>query len=1162
MSTNVASLRFVGIDETSPVARNIAASVDHLTNRFGGMAKTMLASFAGLASVGLLKNKFDELIAGAAALDDISERTGIAVERLSAFSSVLKVGGHDMGYFEGSLLKMTKGLAGTEEETKGAGRALSFLGIQSRDAAGNMRPMDAIMMDVAKRFDEFKDGPGKSAIAMDLWGKSGAGMINIMKDLVENGEAVASITTEQAAAAEKYEKDVKRLMMAKESLAKKIAMDVLPVAQDFVTMLLDLQKQTKATQTDADKLNQSNAIQEWARRGAMGVAYLIDAARAVPVVFELVGKAIAAIAMDGSNFMAGMSNAAAAAVAIASGRAAEGVARMAESKASFAQIGQGVRMFGEDLDAITAKFTNGSFAQALDRTFEESAKKMAAAPEAAKQALDGYVGSTEKAKEATDGIAKQIDAIILKIAQRSAEQTRELALGRELTQAEKQREDVLQQLAANQDLNTAASKRGVRAMLDQLVALEAKANAEKKEFEAYRQFMQEIAKFEEEAAKKKLAGRDAVEEYIDSIRLETQMVNASNIEREVTIRLLALEKAGVEKGSEVWLEYGRQIREALGNKEIAENAKKARDDYTAVWKGIGDDITNWIMGGFKNTRDMLKKMFSELVLRPIISPIGQALSGGLSALFGGGGGGGGAGAMGGIVSLFSAGGSAMSSLFGSTAFGGSMLGGMANLASAFTAGGFGGAISAIGAGVSGGLSGIASGALMSGLGQMAGSLIPVIGPLIAVGMLAAKFFKNKDGLWFDIGDDYAAKAKDPGRVINTELGKITAVGEYKNNADFKPFADQLVNLSKNFVDIFGEEIAVKARAAVGSWTGYSGRGKGTEYKSADEYQKALASESKDVMAEFFSRVFSVVDTSISDTISSWSGTTEELTQYIQGLLLAQTALTEIRKTLPQLTFSLGEFAAMTKEQQQAFLTIAATLPSLSQSVGDMVKDILNQANEGILGAIMKQGDAMRTLVADFAAGKVGIEALAAASTAMAQAQQAAAQKIAEVQQRLRQTIDQARENYLLGGMTKEEQYAYYQKQTDAEYLKLAEATSVEQIDAITQKILGYMAAANGLLTEEERTRLSPDYIAGLDKVDALSQARLNAAADQVTALGKSIGDAVLLALAEDAKARKEIADQDRETADINMDAALTPRTFNVNVNLETGTVGVNMREGA
>lgn len=210
----------------------------------GAMGKVRSAAAAattalGLIGVGVSVAGFAHIIRGAidanAALDDMAEKTGATVENLSALSDVARIGGHDMGTIEAGMVRLTKALAGGDDEAKAAGHALEQLGLKAED----LRKMDtgSAMLEVAKALDQYADSGGKTALVIDLLGRNGAQMLPFLKDLTEKGELHAKVTAQEAAEAEKLQKQFNELKVAGDDLSRSLASITVPallkVAENF-----------------------------------------------------------------------------------------------------------------------------------------------------------------------------------------------------------------------------------------------------------------------------------------------------------------------------------------------------------------------------------------------------------------------------------------------------------------------------------------------------------------------------------------------------------------------------------------------------------------------------------------------------------------------------------------------------------------------------------------------------------------------------------------------------------------------------------------------------------------------------------------------------------------------------------------------------------------
>lgn len=197
-------------------------------------AKNALAGLAAGFSAVVVAAQFRDLVQGIAELDDLAEKTGAAVEELSKLEQVAKIGGHQIATVETAILRLNKALSGvTDEESKGAGKALQALGL-SADELRRKDPAEALRT-IAIELNKFEDGGGKAALAMDLFGKSGAQALPFLKDLANFQGIATKVTAEQAAQAEALANSFRRLGVESENAKRALALELIPALANVVT---------------------------------------------------------------------------------------------------------------------------------------------------------------------------------------------------------------------------------------------------------------------------------------------------------------------------------------------------------------------------------------------------------------------------------------------------------------------------------------------------------------------------------------------------------------------------------------------------------------------------------------------------------------------------------------------------------------------------------------------------------------------------------------------------------------------------------------------------------------------------------------------------------------------------------------------------------------
>ncbi len=139
----------------------------------GGLMSALLPVGAVAGLTAIAKGSID----AADNLNDMSQRTGVAVESLSRFGQAAEDSGSSIEGVAKGMGQLAKRIT---DPSSAASKALSGIGVATRDAQGKVRGLDAVMLDIADRFAKMPDGAEKSALAMQLFGKSGVELIPML----------------------------------------------------------------------------------------------------------------------------------------------------------------------------------------------------------------------------------------------------------------------------------------------------------------------------------------------------------------------------------------------------------------------------------------------------------------------------------------------------------------------------------------------------------------------------------------------------------------------------------------------------------------------------------------------------------------------------------------------------------------------------------------------------------------------------------------------------------------------------------------------------------------------------------------------------------------------------------------------------------------------
>ena len=272
------------------------------------VAKTAFAVVIGATSVAALRDFVAQTLEASAALQGLAEQTGASAAALSGFAPVATISGTAMDAIGGSLAKLSKGLAGVDDETAGATKALQFLGIRAKDASGNLRDPAEVMNDVALKLAEFEDGAGKTAVAMELFGKSGAAMLPFLKDLAENQDLNIRLTAQQIEEADNASKAFARMKAETNFVAQTLVTAAIPSMTVLAKELNNILFGTDNAVDGIQRLRTEGTLTTWAEKTAYALAVVIDSLRGIGQTIKSVIGSFQAVWADielAGTFLAG-----------------------------------------------------------------------------------------------------------------------------------------------------------------------------------------------------------------------------------------------------------------------------------------------------------------------------------------------------------------------------------------------------------------------------------------------------------------------------------------------------------------------------------------------------------------------------------------------------------------------------------------------------------------------------------------------------------------------------------------------------------------------------------------------------------------------------------------------------------------------------------------
>lgn len=274
MAVDIAKVYIEAEDRTGPAFGAAARNIDGLITRFGA-ARAAIAGGSAAISGALGASLVAATVKAHAEMDNLSEEMQISVERLSQIRPIAAVAGRSLEDLAGSVNKFNKSIQEARNNPEGDKADLfRKLGID----IAKSKDTDDILKQTIQRFAELKESVGKSAAAQEIFSKSGARQLSLLKDLSEAGLTQVKVTTAQAAEAERVEKNIRALGFSFRQSAENIGGQFVPATSALTEALRKAREEGERNNGVFNSLL-GLALTEWAALGAIGLAALIDVLR-------------------------------------------------------------------------------------------------------------------------------------------------------------------------------------------------------------------------------------------------------------------------------------------------------------------------------------------------------------------------------------------------------------------------------------------------------------------------------------------------------------------------------------------------------------------------------------------------------------------------------------------------------------------------------------------------------------------------------------------------------------------------------------------------------------------------------------------------------------------------------------------------------------------
>ncbi len=634
-------------DDMNKAKSIVTSAAGQMEKAAQGVRNALGAIGLGL-SVSAIVNMVKTINDGVDALNDIRDATGSTIEKLSALQDIARRNGTQFDTVTTSLVKFNKILG---EATPGSGPelVLKAIGLSAKELR-DLDPADALQK-TAIALEGYATDGNKARVVQELFGKSIKEVAPYLKDLAEAGRLNATVTTEQAEEAERFNKQLFAMQANADALKRELVNGLIPALGRMLQNYRDIKEM-----------------------GAMDLI-LKDAAK------DMIGMSTRITGDNGGDI----------------NRVIAERAELEKQLASAVKDGRGmhVKTLNEEiftlnryLELLRAKQKNEvlagnkEYADAMSRRMESSKPTIGTLPDA----------SSIKAA------ASEYDRLVKSINERIEADKLQLQFGRELSEFEKFELKIKADLERNEKGLSAASMGHVKALLakakvsaDEVEASKLAAAAAKAEAEARRAVWMEALKQVEAYEKTVSSMAESNKHMLEEIELiglnaeaQQRVLQARNdaliLTKQQELAALQLEAAETGFMSRKLIALEEEIRllrergGLMGAKAMAEANATAATAAQQSWKQVSDSFVDSLMSAGQSVRGYLINLFRNMVLRPLLQPVGNMMAAGVNSIMGGM-------ADGGAVQ-----GGGMSSLLSGAGSAASLYGGLGAIGTAFTAG--------------------------------------------------------------------------------------------------------------------------------------------------------------------------------------------------------------------------------------------------------------------------------------------------------------------------------------------------------------------------------------------------------------------------------------------------------------------------------------------
>jgi hypothetical protein len=248
----IGALRVVlGMDSVSleKGAKDARASLQKFNDQLSVAGAAAAAAFT--VAMGGVVFAINKSLDEADKMGKLAQSVGLPVEELSKLKHAADLSDVSIEEFGKALVKLSKNMSDVAGGATGpAAEAFRKMGVSATDANGQLKSSGAVLEEIADKFEGYKDGAAKSAIAVALFGKAGANMIPMLnagasglKEAKQEAEEFGLVIDKKTAiAAETFNDNMTRLHRVLDGITTQIAAYLAPDLANLSVAMVQFSK--------------------------------------------------------------------------------------------------------------------------------------------------------------------------------------------------------------------------------------------------------------------------------------------------------------------------------------------------------------------------------------------------------------------------------------------------------------------------------------------------------------------------------------------------------------------------------------------------------------------------------------------------------------------------------------------------------------------------------------------------------------------------------------------------------------------------------------------------------------------------------------------------------------------------------------------------------